>query len=242
MTNKLKILHISDSHSYHNLLNIPDNVDIIIHSGDYSNYRDYYKNEPETRDFLNWYGALDIKYKVLISGNHDAMASINPTEFRDICNQKNIIYLENESIEIEGIKIFGTPIQPTFGNWYFQKPRHKLDEFWKTIPIDTDILVVHGPPKGLLDLSYNREGTLEYCGCKSLRNHVLNRLNLKACMFGHIHNYEDIINAGVTKLSIKDTLFSNGSIVCDGKFGYLISNGNLFEYDIETKIIKVTNE
>jgi len=228
---KLKILHVSDSHGYHDLLNIPYDIDMIIHSGDFSNFYDYNKNLPECLDFLDWYGKLDVKYKLLIAGNHDSVPAISPAYFREICNEKNIIYLENESIEIEGIKIFGTPIQPTFGNWYFQKARHKLDEFWKVIPENTDILIVHGPPKGVLDLSRNRDGILEYCGCKALRNHIINRLNLKFCLFGHIHNYEDIINAGTMKLSIKDTIFSNGSVVCDGKFGHLVSNGNILEYD-----------
>lgn len=241
MNKNKRIWHISDTHSYHYLLDKPKDIDIVIHSGDFSNYHDYYRNEPEMRDFINWYGGLDIKYKVLIAGNHDSFVAINPSEFRQLCAEKNIIYLENESIEIEGINIFGTPIQPTFGNWYFQKPRHKLDEFWKHIPDNTDILIVHGPPKGLLDLSYNREGILEYCGCKSLRNHILDRLHLKLCCFGHIHNYEDIINTGVTKLSIKDTIFSNGSVVEDGKFGVLSSNGNLFEID-ENKNITIINE
>jgi len=226
----MKIWHISDTHGYHFLLDIPK-VDMVIFSGDESNYHDYIRNEPECKDFLNWFGDLDIKYKIMIAGNHSAYIAINPQEFRQLCNEKNIIYLENESIEIEGIKIFGTPIQPTFGNWYFQKPRHKLDEFWKLIPEDTDILIVHGPCKGILDLSRNKDGVLEYCGCKALRNHIINRLNLKFCLFGHIHNYEDIINAGTMKLSIKDTVFSNGSVVCDGKFGHLISNGNILEYD-----------
>lgn len=226
---KLKIFHISDTHSNHHMLNIPENVDIIIHSGDFSNYYDCYKNEPEMRDFINWYGALDIKYKILIAGNHDAVPSISPAHFRDLCNQKNIIYLENESVEIEGVNIFGSPLTPSYGNWYFMKPRHKIDEYWKQIPDNTDILVIHGPPKGILDLSYSPDGKLEFCGCKSLRNHILNRLKLKYCLFGHIHNTEDIINAGVLKLSDYDIIFSNGSVVTDGKFGKLSSNGNILE-------------
>ena len=40
---------------------------------------------------------------------------------------------------------------------------------------------------------------------------------------------EDIINAGTMKLSISDTIYSNGSVVTDGKFGKLSSNGNIFE-------------
>jgi len=215
----------------HELLTVPKDIDMVIFSGDESNYKEFYKNEPECKDFIEWFGNLDIKYKIMIAGNHSAFIAIAPQEFRDLCEAKNIIYLENESVEIEGIKIFGTPLQPSFGNWYFQKARHKLDEYWKLIPEDTDILVVHGPPKGILDLSYSREGVLEYCGCKALRNNILNRLNLKFCLFGHIHNVDDIINAGSMKLSIKDTIFSNGSIVCDGKFGNLVSNGNILEYN-----------
>jgi hypothetical protein len=48
-------------------------------------------------------------------------------------------------------------------------------------------------------------------------------------LFGHIHNCKDIINAGMQKLSICDTWFSNGSVVTDGKFGKLSSNGNIIE-------------
>lgn len=225
-----KIWHISDTHSFHNLLVVPKDIDIVIHSGDFSNYRDLYKNEIETKDFITWYSNLDIKYKILVAGNHDAFPSIAPKEFKDLCEESNIIYLENESVEIEGIKIYGSPVQPTFGNWYFQKRREKLFKFWENIPDDTDILVVHGPPQGILDLSYSRDHRLEYCGCRSLKRHILERLNLKFCLFGHIHNNENIINAGIMKLSICDTIFSNGSVVCDGKFGKLISNGNILEY------------
>lgn len=227
----MKIWHISDTHSYHGLLEIPDNIDMIIHSGDFSNYKDFYKNKPETLDFLEWYSSLNIKYKILIAGNHDAFPAIYPLEFKKLCKDKDLIYLENEPIIIEGINIFGTPLQPTFANWYFQKARHKLDEYWKLIPENTDILVVHGPPKGILDLSYSRDSKLEYCGCKSLRNHILNRLDLKYCLFGHIHNVDDIINAGIIKLSINDTIFSNGSVVTDGKFGKLSSQGNILNYE-----------
>jgi len=226
---KLKLYHISDTHSYHGLLTIPNGIDIIVHSGDFSNYYDIYKNEPEALNFLYWYGSLDIRYKVLIAGNHDAFAFHRGKELRELCQQYNIIYLENESVTIEGFKFYGSPITPEFHNWYFMKSRHKLDEFWKNIPNDTDILVVHGPPKGILDLSYSKGNALEFCGDKSLLNHCLGRLNLKLCLFGHIHNNDGIINAGTTKLSVKDTIFSNGSVVTDGKFGILTSQGNVFE-------------
>ena len=85
------------------------------------------------------------------------------------------------------------------------------------------------PPKGILDLSYDRSHRLERCGCSALRNHILNRIKPRLCLFGHIHNRHDIINAGTLKLSDYDTVFSNGSVVTDGKFGRLSSNGNILE-------------
>jgi Icc-related predicted phosphoesterase len=79
-----------------------------------------------------------------------------------------------------------------------------------------------------LDKSYSREDVLEMCGDKSLLNKVL-EVEPKYHLFGHIHNCQNIINAGMQKLSICDTWFSNGSVVTDGKFGMLSSNGNIFE-------------
>jgi len=225
-----KILHISDTHSYHGLLTIPEGIDIIVHSGDFSNYYDVYKNEPEALNFLHWYGSLNIKHKILIAGNHDAYASLRTTELREWCKHYDIIYLENESVVIEGFKFYGSPITPTFGNWYFMKARDKTDDIWKNIPDDTDILITHGPPKGILDLSYNRENKLEFCGDKSLRNHVLNRIKPKLMLFGHIHSHKDIDNQGRLELSgYPGIIFSNGSVVEDGKFGVLTNNGNIFE-------------
>jgi len=109
------------------------------------------------------------------------------------------------------------------------KARHKLDRIWeKAIPNDSDIIIVHGPPKGVLDLSYNRRGNLEFCGDKSLMNKI-KEVKPIYMMFGHIHNNEDIINAGTRVIYGLDTIFSNGSVVTDRKFGMLTSNGNIFE-------------
>ena len=223
------IYHISDTHGFHSLLKIPNNIDIVIHSGDFSNYYDVYKNELEARDFLNWYASLDINYKILIAGNHDAFAfKIGFTKFKKICKDYGIIYLENESIEIEGIKIWGSPHTPQFGDWYFMKNRSKLDRVWQSIPDDSDIVVVHGPPKGIMDLSYKRDHSVGMCGCSALKKRIL-QIQPKLFLSGHIHNNEDIINAGTLKLSEYKTIFSNGSVVTDGKFGKLSSNGNILE-------------
>lgn len=224
----MKIWHISDTHTFHELLQIPEGIDMVIHSGDCSNPRDPYNNEPEVRGFIDWFSSLDIKYKVYVAGNHDTSIEKGLVTKADF-NDRGIHYLENETIEIEGIKIFGSPHTPTFGQWAFMKARHKLDRIWQSAIEDgTHIIVVHGPPKGMLDLSYDRNGKLEFCGCKSLMNKV-KEVEPKLMLFGHIHNCDDIINAGTRTMPGLDTIFSNGSVVTDGKFGKLSSNGNIFK-------------
>jgi len=224
----MKIWHISDTHTFHELLEIPEGIDMVIHSGDCSNPRDPYNNEPEVRRFIDWFGDLPIKHKIYVAGNHDTSIEKGLVTDDDF-DQKRIHYLENQTIEIEGIKIFGSPYTPQFGQWAFMKARHKLDRIWQiAIEDDTNIIVVHGPPRGMLDLSYDRDGRMEYCGDKSLMNKV-KEIEPKLMLFGHIHNCDDIINAGTRTIPGLDTIFSNGSVVTDRKFGKLSSNGNIFK-------------
>lgn len=222
----MTILHISDTHTYHDLLKIPSGLDMIIHSGDCSNPRDPYNNESEVRDFIDWYKEIPVKYKIYVAGNHDTSIEkglVTKKDFEDA----SIIYLENESVVIEGIKIFGSPHTPNFGNWAFMKERTKLERFWRlAIDEDVDIVVTHGPPKGILDKSYDQRNNMEACGDKSLLNRIL-EVQPAYSLFGHIHNTKDIVNAGIQKLSVCNTFFSNGSVVTDGRFGKLSSNGNI---------------
>lgn len=224
----MKIWHISDTHGYHNLLTDIPEVDIVIHSGDCSNPRDPYRNEPEVIDFIHWYKSLPIKHKIYVAGNHDTSIEaklIRPSNFEDY----NITYLENEMIEIEGIKILGSPYTPRFGDWAFMKDRAKLDRIWRrSINEDVDVIITHGPPKGILDLAFDRNRNLERCGDKSLLNRI-KEVKPKLHLFGHIHNNGEIENAGTRKINGLDTIFSNGSVVTDRRFGELTSNGNIFE-------------
>ncbi len=226
---KKRIWHISDTHSYHDLLEIPKDIDIVIHSGDCSNVRDPYNNEPEVRKFIDWYSELPIKHKIYVAGNHDSSIE-KKLVTKDDFEGNGIFYLEDSWISMCGFKIHGSPISPNFGNWSFMKSRDKLDRHWeRSVDDDVDILITHTPPKGILDISEDRDGKLEFCGCKALKRHVITRIKPKLMLFGHIHNSDDIINAGTMKLSICDTIFSNGSVVTDRRFGKLSSNGNIFE-------------
>lgn len=219
----MKLWHFSDTHGNHGLLSVPENIDIAICSGDCSNYRDLMRNEQEVRDFITWFSSLPIKYKIYVAGNHDTSIEAGYLT-KDNFEQAGIIYLENESITIDGKKIYGSPHTPNFHDWAFMIRRDRLYNVWQLIPDDTDILVVHGPPKGVLDLAYGEH--LEFCGCAALRKRV-ETVRPSYVMFGHIHNNEDIINAGY--LVRDDITYSNGTVVTDGKFGYVTSFGNVFD-------------
>lgn len=207
----MKFWCISDSHNKHAFLNIPNGIDGIIHAGDMSNQRNPSMNANEVLNFLEWYKSLvHIKYKILIAGNHDTSIEAGLVKRSDI--HESITYLEHESCEIEGIKIFGSPYTPSFGQgWSFNIPRHKLDSYWQEIPLGTDIIITHGPPKGILDLT--AEGSLFFqCGCKTL----LNRLKIiepKYSIFGHIHTESNCTNAGKLEIQGCKTTFINASVV-----------------------------
>jgi Icc-related predicted phosphoesterase len=223
------IHHISDTHGYHDLLEIPE-CDLIIHSGDFSNNRSSSINHNETVAFLNWYENVPVKHKILVAGNHDAFAFFHNSEFREECKKRKIIYLENEWFEINGITIYGSPMTPSFGNWYYQLSRHKMSAFWdKSIPdVKIDIFVTHGPPKGVVDLFVNQDGEVEFCGDKALRNLLENKIKPKYVLFGHIHSNNDINNNGM--LIRNNVTYCNSAVVKDNKFGNIYYQGTTFKF------------
>lgn len=224
----MRILHISDTHGFHADLPMErfDGVDVVVHSGDCSNWMDPSMNFKEVFDFLEWYARVPVKHKVYVAGNHDTSIErrlVTRENFAD----RGITYLENEYAEIEGVRMFGSPTTPTFGNWAFMKSRDTIDRHWRKIDGPIDLFVTHGPPQGILDLSFNRANELEWCGCKALGKHI-KRLRPKLVCFGHIHNCSRLENCGVL---IRDGItYSNAAMVEDGRFDKgLVSHGNLLE-------------
>ena len=225
----MKIWHISDTHGYHEQLIMPENIDLVIHTGDCSNHRDPFLNEPEVWKFVDWYEKLPIPNKIFIPGNHDTSIERGLVKASDFIS-RGIHLLNHDWIDMNGIKIFGSPFTPTFGNWAFMKSRETINRVWEQIPEGMGIVAVHGPCKGILDLSRNRQNVLEFCGDGALRKHVLDRIKPKYFLSGHIHNFEDIINTGFRYLPDYGITFSNAAGVTDGKFDLgLTYNGNIFE-------------
>ena len=228
----MKILHISDTHGFHS--RFPDekfkDIDVVVHSGDCSNYKDAYRNAIEVADFIEWYKDVPVKYKIYVAGNHDTSIERKRITKEDF-EANGIIYLENSFVNINGVKFYGTPVTPSFNDWAFMKARDKTHKVWEAIPEDTRVLIVHGPPKGIRDLSFDRDGKLEFCGDNALMKRCISLQNtLKFVCFGHIHNMDGVYNQGISTFSMTQTVFSNAACVDDGRFDRgLTSFGNILE-------------
>ena len=182
----MKILHLSDTHGCHRRLWELPEADVVVHSGDFC----MGGTEEEAIDFIDWFCDLPYAHKIFIAGNHDDCLYGAKIEGLD----NNTHYLCNSGIEIEGIKFYGVPMFME----YCASGRENLH--YAKIPIETDILITHNPPYGILDMdegvNYGSEKLLE----------KLTTLNLKAHLFGHIHARHGIE-------TINGITFSNGSII-----------------------------
>lgn len=216
----MNIWHISDTHGVHKSLSIPQNIDIIIHSGDFSNSFTPHINEFETYKFLEWYSSINIPTKILISGNHDVYSFSFQRDFKRLCEKNNIIYLNDSTVNINGLKIFGSPYVSPIGRYHIFMTT-KLHRHWDLIEDNTDIVITHSPPYGILDFADNHLGK-HLCGSKSLYKKIM-EIQPKYHLFGHIHN--NYYNKGV--LHHNGVYFSNGSCIVDNKHS-VIDNGNIF--------------
>jgi len=183
----MKILAISDTHNKHKHIpskfieNADNGIDTIVHAGDVSG-RGY---KGEITDFLKWYDKLNFKNKILIAGNHDFFFEEGKPEdiAAMLAEYPNITYLNDSGIEIDGVKFWGSPVQPWFYNWAFNRKGTDICKHWDMIPNDTHVLLTHGPVKGYLDMTQRGESV----GCPYLLEKISQMTNLKLHVAGHIH-------------------------------------------------------
>lgn len=221
-----KILLFSDTHGSHGYLNLPtDGIDMVIFAGDAGTYKNPYSNINGVLNFIEWYSRIPIKHKVWIAGNHCTSIEAGLVDAKKLSEEKGLIYLQHESITIDGIEIFGSPYTPTFWNWAFNVDRNKIRNYWNQIPNTTDILVIHGGPRNAGKLNVTIEG--EEVGCAELETVMKNDLkDLKVFVQGHIHE-------GYGTHYFGDTLLVNASLL-DRDYK-LVNNPYILTYDVENK-------
>lgn len=178
----MKIVCFSDSHCRHEEIELPK-ADLMIFTGDCMGRG---TNSKELSRFVKWFDKQPAKHKVMIAGNHDRFFEYYPDIARQIVAQTDVIYLQDSGVEIEGLKLWGTPSQPEFYNWSHNDTPEQMRYRYSLIPIDTDILLTHCPPYGILDKVEDVWSAGIRVGSEQLTERLVD-LNLMVHTFGHIH-------------------------------------------------------
>ncbi|KAH7340819.1 Metallo-dependent phosphatase [Rhizoctonia solani] len=216
--NWTRFICVSDTHK--KAIPLADG-DILIHAGDFTTFSQGFKTA------LDWIKELRHPQKVLIAGNHefnldsqrrneiygrvDSQMAAELDEERIMLTDQsatdaNLTYLEASSAEIQSgsnkkWSIYGSPYTPEYGTMGFSYPRNAENIVWTHVPQNTEVLVTHGPPFGILDLA--KYGKI-HVGCPGLSHAVLHRLpRVRLHVYGHIHESRGVeIHQGSTGQNI----------------------------------------
>lgn len=189
----LTIVLISDTHELENSVDVPYG-DLLIHCGDLSMLSGSIR---AIADFNAWLGELPHRHRILVPGNHDRFLE-DPANRRLV---SNAIVLINEGTVVEGLRLWGTPNTPV-GPGFCVPSAEERRRIYARIPSETDVLISHGPPRGILDRA---PGSSFHSGDQELLDAVT-RVKSRLCCFGHIHGAHGLFGT-------RDTLFANAALL-----------------------------
>lgn len=173
----MKISVISDTHHEHDKFTTLSG-DVLIHCGDMFNL--FRANAREIEEMDAWFGGQDFDVVLCTGGNHDLSLERelehNPRPFR------NAVYLQDRVYVHDGVTFYGAPWTPLLIGHAFHRDAAGMKDAWSLIPAETDVLVTHTPPAGVLDVS-SRGLQL---GCGYLADAV-SRIRPALHCFGHVH-------------------------------------------------------
>lgn len=200
----MRLVVTSDTHN--NMPDVPSG-DVFVHCGDLTSGGSL----AELSKACVWISRLPHKHKIVVAGNHDWC--LYRGDLRNAAEEMlalaGVVYLLDTSVEIGGLKFWGSPFTPAFQRWAFMLKRGKeLYDHWQKIPEDVDVLITHGPPKDMFDR--NAQGVS--CGCDDLAARVEEVAPL-VHLFGHIHE------EGGKSRKCGRTTFVNAAWVGFGKLG-----------------------
>ena len=175
----MKLTFISDTHSLHHQLTLGSG-DVLIHCGDFTGRGTL----DDTLDFADYIAKQDFTHKIVIAGNHETCFEDERRQAAEaILRDVGIIYLNDSSVDISGVSFWGSPIQPAFCDWAFNRRRGAdIRRHWNMIPDNVDVLLTHGPAFGILDWCTHGQRV----GCEELLE-TIQRIKPKVHAFGHIH-------------------------------------------------------
>src|SRR5438874_777220 len=172
----MRIICISDTHELHREVAVPPG-DLLIHAGDFTWFS---RRMSMICDFNAWLGELPHRHKIVIPGNHEFAFEEDPALRDQITNATLLV---NELTEIEGLKIWGSPITPLYGGAVGLSSAKDQARLYASIPDDIELLITHTPPFGILDQESPSPG---HSGCEQLREAV-EGIRPRVHVFGHTH-------------------------------------------------------
>ena len=193
----LKLVLLSDTHELHRSLDVPHG-DILIHAGDLSMTS---RSLSAIEDFNDWLGELPHRVKIVVPGNHEFFLERDRSRRALLSNATVLI---NESIEFDGLRIWGSPVTPLANSAFGVTSDEDRRRLYARIPKDTDVLITHGPAYGILD---SAPGSGLHSGCRELFDAVM-RMNPKLHVFGHAHGAYGIFQTDATTF-VNAALFGN---------------------------------
>ena len=209
----MKIVVLSDTHNF-----LPDpaeipECDVVCLAGDIVPL-DYQDDDIASvawfcLDFVPWTDKLPCKKVIFIGGNHDfflehimffkredgTIKRRTPNEvLKKLLPGNNkgkhkLIYLCDNSVDIEGKRFYGTPWVGDLSGWAFYKSDPELAEQWSIIPKKLDVLITHMPPK-CCDMGMVHEAGWNYgrdFGSQELYDAMMGR-DIHYTFCGHVHS------------------------------------------------------
>jgi len=195
-----RLICISDLHGY-----LPTDLpqgDLLLIAGDLCPVDGSHAPEMQSGwlegSFRVWLERMQRAYAgvVGIAGNHDFVyeRGLQPLNLP-------WTYLQDRGVTINGIRIWGSPWTPPFGDWAFNLPEDGIHAALAAVDDGAiDVLITHGPPRGHLDMT--RRG--DAVGSRAVAAAV-HRINPLVHLFGHIHEGYGIDHS-------KDILLVNASL------------------------------
>jgi len=174
----IRIVVISDTHCKASEIEEIPAGDVLIHCGDFTDF----STDEEVTEFCKFLEQCPHEYKLVIGGNHDesilaasTKQEKNPSKaVEDFLSEKYCTYLQNKTVEINSVKIYGVP--------WVKGDFRVTKSVYDSIPEGTDIVLTHAPPLGCGDCMV---GTT-HSGDQELLKTML-KIKPRYHLFGHAH-------------------------------------------------------
>lgn len=154
-------------------------ADVFIHCGDITAGG----TVEETALFASWLHDSPYKHAIVVPGNHDRCFQEEFDAVRELFDDRVHILID-KGVQIDGVNFWGSPWTPPFFDWFFMKEEDDLRVVYSRMPQEIDVLITHGPPRGILDPGHKEP----HVGSRALLGAITDKSRkIKHHVFGHLH-------------------------------------------------------